>query len=110
MSDILPVNIEECLIVGIFKKLPLKEVITKRQIGSKLREDHNTYVNESKIRKYITEIKKTNKEVMIISCDSGYYVTDDPSDKVEEMRDLIAIHEAIIKDALESISYYKNLL
>lgn len=109
MSDILPVSIEQCLIEEIFKSLPIKQLITKKEIIHKLKEDHHTYINDTKVRKYISDIKKSRKEVMIISTDKGYYVTDDPKEKIAEMREIIEIHDRIIKDCISTISYYEGV-
>lgn len=108
MSEIMPVSVEQCLIVEILKSLSIKQLITKKEIIKKLKDDHNTFVNDSKARKYIADIKKNNKDLMIISTDSGYYVTDDPRDKIDELREIIEIHNKIIKESTDEILYYKK--
>lgn len=110
MSELMPISVEQCLIVEIFRSLPINTLITKKQIINRLKDDHGTFVNDSKARKYIADIKKNNKELMIISSDKGYQVTDDPREKIKELNETVKIHDKIIKECTDDILYYKKVL
>lgn len=66
------------------------EVITKTQMVNDLWLYYGINVDKRDIRHLLKEIKNSDEDIIIVTCEHGYFVTDDVNKKVAELDELIS--------------------